>query len=94
MYMREREGERYANKCISLLLLVLYDSITYYLAPGNRFLVSILKPSGCRCTDGQLTSRVLRINKYRQLPAELVRERRPPTPVWSASCPSMCRKGG
>ena len=27
-------------------------------APGNHFLVRIVKPSGCHCTDGHLTSRV------------------------------------
>ena len=28
------------------------------LAPRNHFLVWIVKPSGCLCTDGHLTSRV------------------------------------
>ena len=37
--------------------------------PRNHFLMWIVKPSGCHCTDGHLTSRVsLRISEYRRVP--------------------------
>ena len=38
-------------------------------SPRNHSLMWIVKPSGCHCTDGHLTSRVSwRINKYRRVP--------------------------
>ena len=41
-------------------------------APGNHSLVRIVKPSGCHCTDGHLTSRAsVRIEKYRRVPTPL-----------------------
>ena len=42
-------------------------------AAGNHFLVWIVKPSGCHCTDGHLTSRVLTEEQttYRRVPNPL-----------------------
>ena len=41
-------------------------------APRNHFLVRIVKPSGCHCTDGHLTILVFpRINTYRRMPTPL-----------------------
>ena len=41
-------------------------------APRNHFLVWMVKPSGCHCTYGHLTSRASRrINKYRRVPTRL-----------------------
>ena len=61
---------------VIMIIVIIMAGAPSNSAPRSHFLARIVKPSGCHCTDGHLTSRVF---------AEDQNNRRVPTPLRSTS---------